>query len=103
MSRSNPLLAGALALAFSTAALAQPPTLDPAVIAFQLPDQIKWNDNPRAGNRSAILQGDPSKPGPYAVLLQWLPGHMSRPHFHPNDRYFLGGVGHLVGGRRVDL
>jgi hypothetical protein len=63
--------------------------LDPKVIGFKLPDQIKWIDNPRSGNRSAVLQGDPSKPGPYAVLLQWLPGHMSRPHFHPNDRFFI--------------
>jgi len=76
-------------IALSSAAPAQPTSLDPAVIAFQLPDQIKWLDNPRAGNRSAILQGDPSKPGPYAMLLQWLPGNMSRPHFHPNDRHFL--------------
>ena len=37
----------------------------------------------------AVLQGDPSKPGPYAMLLQWLPGNMSRPHFHPNDRFFI--------------
>jgi quercetin dioxygenase-like cupin family protein len=21
------------------------------------------------------------------VLTKWLPGHMSRPHFHPNDRF----------------
>jgi hypothetical protein len=78
-----------IALATATASLAQSTTLDPAVIAYQLPDQIKWTENPRAGNRSAILQGDPSKPGPYAILLQWLPGNMSRPHFHPNDRFFL--------------
>ena len=24
-----------------------------------------------------------------AVLLQWLPGKMIRPHFHPNDRFFI--------------
>src|SRR5262245_64459061 len=42
-------------IALSSAAPAQPTSLDPAVIAFQLPDQIKWLDNPRAGNRSAIL------------------------------------------------
>jgi hypothetical protein len=90
MARSHRWLAfGIMALSVSTAPLAQPATLDPAVVAYQLPDQIKWTDNPRAGNRSAILQGDPSKPGPYAVLLQWLPGNMSRPHFHPNDRHFI--------------
>ena len=42
-----------------------------------------------SGNRTAVLQGDPTKPGPYAMLLQWLPGNMSRPHFHPNDRFFI--------------
>ncbi len=73
----------------SGAARSQTVTLDPAVIAFKLPDQIKWNDNARLGNRTAVLQGDPTKPGPYAMLLQWLPDHMSRPHFHPNDRNFI--------------
>jgi hypothetical protein len=83
------LASAMLALCWATASPAQPTTLDPAIVAYQLPGQIKWTDNPRGGNRSAILQGDPSKPGPYAMLLQWLPGHMSRPHFHPNDRHFL--------------
>jgi hypothetical protein len=63
--------------------------LDPKVVSFKLPDQIKWTENARSGNRTAVLQGDPSKPGPYAMLLTWLPGNMSRPHFHPNDRFFI--------------
>jgi long-subunit fatty acid transport protein len=33
------------------------------------------------------LLGDPAKPGPYIVLVKWYPGHMSHPHFHPNDRF----------------
>lgn len=61
---------------------------DPAVVAFKLPGQIAWKDNP-SGNRTAVLQGDPAKPGPYAMLLQWLPGNMSRAHFHPNDRFII--------------
>src|SRR5262249_58136601 len=68
---------------------AEPIALDPAVVAFTPPERIHWVDNPRAGNRSAILQGDPAKPGPYAMLIEWLPGNMSRPHFHPHDRHFL--------------
>ncbi len=76
-----------LALLSIAAATAQ--QLDPKVVTFKLPDQIVWKDNPKSGNRSAVLQGDPSKPGPYAMLLQWLPGNMSRPHFHPNDRFFI--------------
>jgi quercetin dioxygenase-like cupin family protein len=23
------------------------------------------------------------------VRIKWLPGNMSRPHFHPNDRFFV--------------
>jgi hypothetical protein len=76
-----------LAVLWFAAAAAQ--QVDPQVVAFKLPDQIAWKDNPKGGNRSAVLQGDPSKPGPYAMLLQWLPGNMSRPHFHPNDRFFI--------------
>jgi hypothetical protein len=78
---------GLLAMLAATVTGAQ--QLDPKVVGFKLPDQITWTDNTRAGNRTAVLQGDPAKPGPYAVLLQWLPGNMSRPHFHPNDRFFI--------------
>jgi hypothetical protein len=89
MRPSFKLIAGFVLLAASgAAAMAQSVALDPAVVGFKLPDQIVWKDNP-SGSRTAILQGDPSKPGPYAALLQWRPGNMSRPHFHPNDRFFI--------------
>jgi hypothetical protein len=61
--------------------------LNPAAIMIQHPDQIKWVKNEKAGNANAILAGDPNKPGIYVELTRWYPGHMSRPHFHPNDRY----------------
>jgi hypothetical protein len=61
------------------------PDVDPKVLAYKLPDQIKWTDDPM-GVKSAILYGDPAKPGLYIILVKWMPGHMSRPHFHPNDR-----------------
>ena len=80
--------ASAAALVVCSAVAAAQATVDPAIVGFKLPDQMVWKDNP-SGNRTAVLQGDPSKPGPYAVLLQWLPGKMSRPHFHPNDRFFI--------------
>jgi hypothetical protein len=88
MNRMIRLLAAAAALTLVTATAVGAVELDPKIIGFKLPDQIKWTDNP-SGNRTAVLQGDPSKPGPYAVLLTWLPGKMSRPHFHPNDRFFI--------------
>jgi hypothetical protein len=81
--------AGILLAVLSIAAATAQQQLDPKVVTFKLPDQIVWKENPKSGSRSAVLQGDPSKPGPYAMLLQWLPGRMSRPHFHPNDRFFI--------------
>ena len=89
MGRLVGLLATGAVLAGTALGPASAQQLDPKVVGYRLPDQIAWVDNTRSGNRTALLQGDPSKPGPYAMLLQWLPGNMSRPHFHPNDRFFM--------------
>jgi hypothetical protein len=60
--------------------------LNPAAISIKLPAQIPWVTSP-SGSVQATLVGDPSKPGLYVILVKWTPHHMSRPHFHPNDRY----------------
>jgi hypothetical protein len=60
--------------------------LDTKVLAYELPDQIQWKDDP-IGAKMAVLHGDPSKPGLYIVLVKWTPHHMSHPHWHPNDRF----------------
>jgi hypothetical protein len=60
--------------------------LNPAALSSMLPNQIKWVDSP-SGSSQAVLVGDPAKPGLYIILTKWSPHHMSRPHFHPNDRY----------------
>jgi len=60
--------------------------LNHAAISITPPDGIKWTTSP-SGSSLAILAGDPEKPGLYVVLTKWSPHHMSRPHFHPNDRY----------------
>jgi hypothetical protein len=80
------LLFGAMASAvICTGAIAA--DLDPAAIAFTLPDKIEWKGT--GLSRQAVMSGDPSKPGPYIVIQKWLPGGMSRPHFHPNDRFIM--------------
>ena len=61
--------------------------VDPKALILKLPKDIKWVENTAAGSAQAILFGDPSKPGIYGVLTKWHAGHMSRPHFHPNDRF----------------
>ena len=90
----------ALALGGSAGAV----DLDPAAVAFRLPDQIAWGPVTRNGNQQAVLLGDPSRPGPYIVMVRWLPNSMSRPHFHPNDRFItvISGTWWVGSGTRFD-
>ena len=75
---------------------------DPKVLAYKLPDQINWQKNANADR--AVLYGDPSKPGLYVELTRWHAGHMSRPHFHPNDRaiYVISGTWWIGTGPKYD-
>src|SRR5262245_41475256 len=61
---------------------------DPKALKYILKDKLPWADS-ATGQKQVILFGDPSKPGMYGVLTKWLPGNMSRPHSHPNDRYIM--------------
>lgn len=63
--------------------------LDKTSVEFQTPKDIKWVKNAAGTTEQAVLFGDPSKPGPYVMQIRWLPGNSSRPHFHPNDRFFV--------------
>ncbi len=64
--------------------------LNPAAVIYKLPDQIPWSPVGPEGAQTAVLVGDPTKPGFYAVYNKWTKGnHFSRPHFHPNDRYIV--------------
>ena len=85
-----------LAAAFSSlSSISHAVELDPKVLVYQLPDQIKWGPVTPNGNQQAILFGDPNKPGLYGVLNRWTKGnHFSRPHFHPHDRFItvLSGI-----------
>jgi quercetin dioxygenase-like cupin family protein len=56
---------------------------DPTHIRIVFGKNMKWNN----GEAEAPLFGDPDKPGIYGVLIKWLPGHHSKPHFHSTDRY----------------
>lgn len=78
--------------------------LNPAAIKVTMPDKIPWVENEKAGSAQAVVLGDPSKPGLYIVLTKWHGGHMSRPHFHPNDRYItvLSGTWWVGTGSKYD-
>jgi len=63
--------------------------IDRSAVDFKTPADIKWVRNAAGTAEQAVLFGDPTKPGPYVARIKWLPGNMSRPHFHPNDRFFV--------------
>jgi hypothetical protein len=75
-----------------------------AAMAVKIPKDIKWVENTKAGSAQAIMVGDPAKPGLYIVLTKWHAGHMSRPHFHPNDRFItvLSGTWWVGAGTKYD-
>ena len=77
--------------------------LNPAAISIQLPNQIQWKSN-GGGAETAVLVGDPAKPGLYIYLNKWTPHHMSRPHFHQYDRYItvLSGTWWVGTGSKYD-
>jgi hypothetical protein len=60
--------------------------LDLKAISIKLPEQINWVANP-SGSETAVLVGDPAKPGLYVILNKWKAHHNSKPHSHPNDRF----------------
>ena len=104
MRRASQLLfAGLLAGLVLPLGAAERPKLNPAAIAYKLPEQIQWRDDP-IGAKMAVVLGDPSKPGLYIVLTKWHPHHMSRPHFHPNDRFItvLSGTWWVGTGSKYD-
>src|SRR5258708_10978849 len=99
------LLLAAAAFALGLAMPGDAAELNPAALAYKLPDQIKWNPPSAAGSQNSVLVGDPSKPGLYVVLNKWLKGnHFSRPHFHPNDRFItvLSGTWWMGSGTNFD-
>jgi len=65
--------------------------LNPAAVVYKLPDQIPWGRVDARGAQSAVVVGDPTKPGFYT----WSTTRMDQgqsfqpPHFHPNDRYIV--------------
>lgn len=79
---------------------------NPAGVAVQVfkPTDIKWVRNAAGTQERAVLYGDPSKAEPYVARIKWLPGNMSRPHFHPNDRHFVvvSGTWWLGSGEKYD-
>src|SRR4249919_602377 len=79
-----------LVLAVGATALLAGAAPDPAVMTLTREADIRWMENPAvAGLRSALLYGNPPKPGLYVLRVRFPPGVMSPPHFHPEERQIV--------------
>jgi ChrR-like protein with cupin domain len=57
-----------------------------AMAAINRPDGLKWQDGPSSlpeGAKIAILEGDPTKPGPFVFRVKMPDGYRIPPHTHP--------------------
>lgn len=74
---------------------------------FYSPAEIKWKDGPAAlpaGAKIAVLEGDPTKEGPFVMRL-WLPdGFRIAPHWHPKVERItvISGTFNLGMGEKFD-
>ena len=98
------LLIAAASLGSADVTAAPPmPDLDPSMVSYLHPEQIKWIGNPAVAQQ-AVLMGDPTRPGMYAILVKWYPHNFSHPHTHPHDRYavVLSGTWWVGSGTKFD-
>jgi quercetin dioxygenase-like cupin family protein len=83
-------LGGAYALttqpAPGAAAQVAPATASSGTHVVLQPKDLKWVDGPTGlpkGSKVAVLEGDPSKPGPYTIRTEFPAGYKIMPHTHP--------------------
>jgi quercetin dioxygenase-like cupin family protein len=65
------------------------------------PSEVKWGPAPPvfpAGAQLAVVDGDPFKPGPYAVRLKMPDGYRIAPHWHPADENIVVLQGRFTAG-----
>jgi len=82
------LAAVAAAAAAQTAQKGKPAAKPPGQHAVVTSGDLKWGPAPPglpAGAEVAVVDGDPSKPGPYVMRAKFPAGYRVQPHFHPTD------------------
>jgi quercetin dioxygenase-like cupin family protein len=71
------------------------------------PDEIQWQDGPKSvppGAKLAVLEGDPTKDGPFVMRLQLPDGYKIPPHTHPKVERVtvISGTFNIVMGDKLD-
>jgi Domain of unknown function (DUF4437) len=79
----------------------------PADMRLYPPTTIEWKDGPPslpAGAKMAVLEGDPTKEGPFVMRLQAPDGYHILPHTHPKTERVtvISGTMFLVTGENLD-
>jgi quercetin dioxygenase-like cupin family protein len=71
------------------------------------PTTIEWKEGPASlppGAKMALLEGDPTKEGPFVMRLQFPDGYHVPPHTHPKTERVtvISGAGYLAAGETLD-
>lgn len=75
--------------------------------AVHRPDVLKWQDGPPSlptGAKIAVLEGDPTKPGPFVFRVKVPDGYRIPPHTHPRPERVtvVSGTFNLGMGEKFD-
>ena len=104
MTKSGLLLASSL-VAFAGIASAE--MTEPAEHKMMTPQEIKWSPGPASlppGAEAAVLYGDPTKEGLFAMRLKLPKGYRIAPHTHPKPEVVtvISGTFRLGLGEKAD-
>lgn len=77
-------------------------------VSIHMPADIKWEDGPASlpkGAKLAVLEGNPSKEGPFVMRVMFPDGYRLPPHTHPKPERVtvISGVFNLGMGRTFDV
>ncbi|UOF01349.1 cupin domain-containing protein [Bdellovibrio reynosensis] len=68
-------------------------------------EEVKWMDAPTSlpkGAKTAVIYGDPSKEGPFAMRIKFPANYLIPPHTHPKDEVVTVISGTLLMGLGAD-
>jgi quercetin dioxygenase-like cupin family protein len=101
------LAAAILPVSALAAQESQSPSTQPRQAHATTPAHLNWGPAPAilpAGARLAVLEGDPSKAGPFTMRLEMPAGYRIPPHFHQVDEHVtvISGAFQVGMGDRFD-
>jgi quercetin dioxygenase-like cupin family protein len=77
-------------------------------IGLVSPNQIQWREGPKSippGAKLAVLEGDPTKDGPFVMRLQLPDGYRIASHTHPKVERVtvISGTFNIAMGEKLDI